>query len=124
MIIPTKQEDIANWAPILGIARQSCSRLLSIMNTHRPDGHYGLFELNGIRLLQQVIGTWAPDPHRGSKIAVRLWSHEWQVIWDQSGLFVDGDIEAFDRDLTFIAMVDAEEIESAASCVKISITEG
>ena len=118
MIVPTKQDQIADWAPVYGIARTACTRLLSIMNSSRPDGCYGLFDMNGIKLFQRVISEWAPDP-RGSKIAAMLWSHEWQLIWDTTGVFVDGDIEAFDRDMTFISMVDPTELDQAASFVRV-----
>ncbi len=66
--------------------------------TERPN-----VEIAGIVLTKVIHKNWR-KAHEGAGIAAHVRTATWQFVWDQTGVFVDGSMEDFDRDITYLAM--------------------
>lgn len=90
-------------APIFRNTVMSLSKsILDRNQTFGKDRNHATVDFGGVVVTQTVYMKWYTKGTSFSGIHMK--TDTWQVIWDHTGFYFDGDKEAVERDLIFLSM--------------------
>jgi len=121
MILPpaTDPADLNNFDLLTSsVVRKACTRAMTTINNSRPQDSVIQFDYAGMTLTHTVFRKWRERFDGG--IAASMWTTEWQVLWDTTGVWVGGDRDAFARDVFYLMLDDLDFDFSSLLVVGVS----